>query len=76
MKNIAVGNNIRNWRIVKSIKQSSLAASLKISPAALSELENGKTNITVTRLYEIAEAMDLRPEQLFQDPFKICDEKS
>jgi transcriptional regulator with XRE-family HTH domain len=54
---IDVGNNIRKWRLSKNYKQGLLAQKLGISRGALSNIENGKTDITISRLCEIAELL-------------------
>jgi transcriptional regulator with XRE-family HTH domain len=64
---IDVGNNIRKWRLTKNHKQSLLAQKLGISRAALSNIENGKTDITLSRLCEIANLLNVDVELLFSE---------
>ena len=69
-----IGNHIRKWRNIKDIKQKDLAAALQLSEAAVSNIENDVTNITVGQLEEIAIALNVSIEQLLSDPqdrFKI-----
>ena len=63
-----IGGNIRKWRNVKDIKQKDLANSLNLSEAAVSNIENDITNITVTQLEDIAIALNVSIEQLLSDP--------
>lgn len=63
-----IGSNIRKWRSVKDIKQKDLAASLKMSEAALSNIENDCTDISLSHLEDIAIVLDMEIEQLFSDP--------
>lgn len=62
------GNNIRKWRNIKDIKQKDLAFALQISEAAVSNIENDVSNITVGQLEEIAIALNVSIEQLLSDP--------
>lgn len=63
-----IGSNIRKWRNMKDIKQKDLANSLNLSEAAVSNIENDITNITVTQLEDISIALNVSIEQLLSDP--------
>ena len=63
-----IGSNIRKWRNIKDIKQKDLASALQISEAAVSNIENDVTNITVGQLEEISIALNVSLEQLLSDP--------
>lgn len=63
-----IGSNIRKWRNIKDIKQKDLANALNLSEAAVSNIENDVTNITVTQLEDIAIALNVSIEQLLSDP--------
>lgn len=63
-----IGSNIRKWRNIKDIKQKDLANSLNLSEAAVSNIENDITNITVTQLEDISLALNVSIEQLLSDP--------
>ncbi len=63
-----IGNNIRKWRNIKDVKQKDLAIALNLSEAAVSNIENDVTNITVTQLEDIAIALNVSIEQLLSDP--------
>lgn len=56
LKNI--GNNIRNLRKKKQITQIDLAVMIGIDRAYLSEIENGRTNVSLNVLYAIADALN------------------
>ena len=47
-------NPIRAWRQYKKIKMNAMAKKIRISPAYLSQIENGKRNPTVDTLKAIA----------------------
>lgn len=59
-----IGENIKKWREFKSVKQEALASRLGISKAALSHMENGKTDITISRIEQIANILQIDLEQL------------
>lgn len=63
-----IGSHIRKWRNIKDIKQKELANSLNLSEAAVSNIENDITNITVTQLEDISIALNVSIEQLLSDP--------
>jgi len=63
-----IGTNIRKWRNIKDVKQKDLAEALQISEAAVSNIENDVTNITLGQLEEISIALNVSMEQLFSDP--------
>lgn len=69
------GNNIRKWRLIKGMKQEDLAEQIEISLVALSKIENGKTNIPLSRLFDIAIALGIHIQLLFSDPFIILQQK-
>lgn len=51
------------------MKQGQLADELDISIAAMSKIETGKTDIPLTRLFAIAEALGIEVESMFSDPY-------
>jgi len=65
---IDVGNNIRKLRILKNYKQPEFALLIGICPEALSKIENGKTDISLSRLCSIANALSVDIKILFTDP--------
>lgn len=56
--NKRVASNIKQLRAAKQIKQSVLAKHLNMSVENLSRLENGKINITVDFLDQVAKKLD------------------
>lgn len=63
-----IGANIRKWRNIKEVKQKDLASSLRMSEAAVSNMENDLTDLTLSQLEDISLALDLPLEKLFIDP--------
>jgi transcriptional regulator with XRE-family HTH domain len=50
------------------IRQGALAVQLKITPSALSQIETGKTDISVDRIEQIAAALKLSFYELMTTP--------
>lgn len=63
MKN-DVSDRIRILRLSKNLSQQNLADELNITVAAYSNLERGKADITITRLYKIAEIFGMEVSDL------------
>ena len=57
--NKLTGYRIQEIRKAKGKKASHMAEILGISESAYSQTENGKSQITIARLYNIAEALDI-----------------
>jgi transcriptional regulator with XRE-family HTH domain len=65
---IAVGEKIRIQRVIKNYTQEYMAFMLDISQAAYSNIERDTTEITLVRLYEIAEILEVSPLILIPKP--------
>jgi transcriptional regulator with XRE-family HTH domain len=65
---LLIGQNIRKWRMLKGVKQELLASNIGITKAALSNIENNKTAITLRRIEDIANSLDIEVMKLFSDP--------
>jgi transcriptional regulator with XRE-family HTH domain len=72
---IKIGSNIRKWRSIKDIKQKDLASAIKLSEAAISNMENNLTDITMSQLEDISITLGIEMEQLFKDPQETFNEK-
>ena len=57
-------NPIRAWREYKQIKMNALAKNAGISPAYLSQIENGRRNPTIDTLKAIAQELNLDVDML------------
>lgn len=68
---LLIGQNIRKWRELKGIKQELLAMKLGITKAALSNIENNKTDINLHRIEDIANCLELDSMKLFCDPLDL-----
>ncbi len=56
---------------VERIKQEQLANQLGITKAALSNIENDKTDISLHRIEDIARCLDLEVMKLFNNPLDL-----
>lgn len=65
---LRIGTNIRKWRNIKEVKQKDLASGLKMSEAAISNIENDLTDVSLSQLEDISVILDINIEQLFFDP--------
>lgn len=54
-----IGEKIRKIRTIKGYSQDYVSSKLNISQAAYSEIENGKTNINIERLKDIAKVFEV-----------------
>jgi transcriptional regulator with XRE-family HTH domain len=54
-----IGENIKQLRLSKNLGQGKVAKSLSISVAALSKIENGLTDINLSRLAQIAQLFEV-----------------
>jgi transcriptional regulator with XRE-family HTH domain len=71
-----IGRNIRRHREALGIRQGALAQQLSITPSALSQIETGKTDISVDRIEQIAGALKLSFYELMTTPNHVGGIKS
>ena len=62
---------IKNKRKHSSISQKEIAEKVGISPQAYSNLEKGKSEITLKRLDEILEVLGIQDEDIIQGELEI-----
>lgn len=65
---LKIGANIRKWRNIKEMKQKDLASALQLSEAAISNIENDLTDVSLRQLEDISSALNIPVEKLFSDP--------
>jgi transcriptional regulator with XRE-family HTH domain len=63
-----IGEKIRIQRLTKSYSQEYMAFLLDISQAAYSKVERDETEITLKRVYEIAEILEISAFELMPKP--------
>ncbi|MFC0513122.1 helix-turn-helix domain-containing protein [Mucilaginibacter angelicae] len=64
----SIGDKIRIRRLMKSYSQEYMAFMLDISQAAYSNLERNETEMTIKRVFEIAEILEISPFELMPKP--------
>ena len=64
----SIGEKVRIQRLTKGFSQEYMAFMLEISQAAYSNLERNETEMTVTRIFEIAEIFEMSPYELMPKP--------
>lgn len=69
MGNLAreLGKNIREARKAKGLSQDVLALVCKVDRSYMGRIERGEVNITVEKLYQIAESLECKPALLLPD---------
>jgi transcriptional regulator with XRE-family HTH domain len=63
-----IGETIRIQRLIKNYSQQYMAFALDISQAAYSNIERNETELTLKRVYEIAEILEISAFQLMPRP--------
>lgn len=63
---VLLGQRIKALRKARRLTQERLAELAEIHPTFLSEIETGKANATARILFSLAEALGVRPEDLFR----------
>lgn len=59
------GDNLRRCRLEKGLSQADLAAEIDMSTNAISEIERGITDTSLTTIVKIARALQIPPAELF-----------
>lgn len=70
-----VGRNIRNVRIGHEVSQTRLAHLIGFNRSSVANLEAGRQRIALHLFFLIAEALDVRPDQILPD-MKLLEEVS
>jgi transcriptional regulator with XRE-family HTH domain len=61
-----IGHNIRKHRLEKRLTQQYLATRTGLSGSEISRLENGKRNISLKLLLQIADILGIPPAEIFK----------
>lgn len=64
----SIGEKIRIQRLTRNYSQQYMSFMLDISQAAYSNLERDETELTIKRIYEIAEILEISPFILLPKP--------
>jgi transcriptional regulator with XRE-family HTH domain len=66
------GEKIRLVRMLKGFSQENMAEMLKLSRQAYGDIERGKTDVTDMRLEQIAEVLQVSPNDILELPDKLA----
>jgi transcriptional regulator with XRE-family HTH domain len=61
-----LADNVRHYRVQKKISQETLANIAEIERSQVSRLERGVLNTSVSVIFAIAKALDVKPSQLLR----------
>ena len=62
-----VGRNVQQLRIKAGLSQAALAERMGVDRAFISSMERGLQNVTLLTLWEIAQALSVRPMELLDE---------
>lgn len=60
------GKNLKRVRTLKGISQGKIARILAVNKAFISNIENGKTNPTLTTITKLAKAIGISVDEFFK----------
>jgi len=60
------GRRIRMIRKSKHLSQEGLAALAELDRSYMGHVERGEKNVTIRNVFKIADALDIRPGELFE----------
>jgi XRE family transcriptional regulator, regulator of sulfur utilization len=75
----SIAEKIRLNRLQRGLSQENMASLLHLSTTAYGDIERGKTDLTIARLTQIADALDISVLTLLTDdaiPAQVIEEKS
>ncbi|UFH56739.1 helix-turn-helix domain-containing protein [Spirosoma sp. KNUC1025] len=75
---ISIAEKIRLQRLQRGLSQENMADLLNLSTTAYGDIERGKTDLTLSRLTQIAQVLDVSPITLLTDDVisaQVVDEK-
>lgn len=61
-----VGGNVARLRKSKGLKQEPFSVVAGVTQSYLSQIENGRVNLTLLGLNELAQALSVEPAELFR----------
>jgi transcriptional regulator with XRE-family HTH domain len=67
----ALGERIRTQRKAKGFSQDALAHSCTVDRSYMGRIERGEVNITVEKLYRIANVLECEPQYLLPETFSL-----
>ena len=67
----AFGQNLRSVRQLKGFSQEGLARLAEIDRSYLGKVERGEVNITIEKIYLLAECLQCSPKEFLLDPHQF-----
>ncbi|MVF14470.1 helix-turn-helix transcriptional regulator [Ketobacter sp. MCCC 1A13808] len=64
---VAFGQKVREIRKSKELSQEALADIAGVDRSYMGHIERGEKNITLTKIYQIAEALNINASELLED---------
>lgn len=64
---VLVGQNVAQLRKARAMKQEPLSEISGFTQSYLSQIENGRVNLTLLRLNDLAEAFGVHPRMLLEE---------
>ena len=62
------GTNVKRYREAAGLSQAEIAARMGVDRAYVSAIERGLQNATLLSVWEIAQALEVRPVELLAEP--------
>ena len=62
-----IAQNIRHFRTLKKLSQTELGLRADLTPTYITDIENCKHDIMVSTLVHIADSLDIKLEELFNE---------
>ena len=62
------GANVRVYRLAAGLSQEAVAARMGVDRAYVSAIERGLQNVTLLTIWQLAEALKVRPADRFAEP--------
>jgi transcriptional regulator with XRE-family HTH domain len=63
----SIGKKIRRARLARKLTLADVAGKVGLSTGMISKIENGKSSSPISTYYRLAQALDIRPGDLFAD---------
>ncbi len=62
----ALGQNLKELRMLKCLSPKELANTIHISPQALGKIERGESYLSIVRLVQICYALQVKPDEVLR----------
>ena len=65
------GANVRHYRLAAGLSQEAVAERMGVDRAHVSLIERGEQNVTLLTIHETAQALKVKPVDLFAEPAAV-----